>query len=117
MFGGGEEREIAFSFILFPSLFPPFDSFAFFISFTSFIFPLLFYLLPVKAGKGNYIATCNIGGYDVGAAMTAVGWAVADRRSSAVYIPYEQQARTGQAGLWAGRFVAPWVARAKHQIN
>ena len=68
-------------------------------------------------GKGNYIATCNIGGYDVGAAMTAVGWAVADRRSSAVYIPYEQQARTGQVGLWAGRFVAPWVARAKHQIN
>lgn len=68
-------------------------------------------------GKGNYIATCNIGGYDVGAAMTAVGWAVADRNISAVYIPYEQQARADKAGLWAGRFVAPWTDRAKRRAD
>lgn len=67
-------------------------------------------------GKGNYIATCNIAGHDLGAAMTAIGWAVADRSSSAVYIPYEQQARANNLGLWAGKFVAPWIDRKKRSV-
>lgn len=67
-------------------------------------------------GKGNYIATCTIAGHDLGAAMTAIGWAVADRSTSAVYIPYEQQARANNLGLWAGKFVAPWIDRKKRPV-
>ena len=61
----------------------------------------------------NFIATCKIQETDVGAAMILAGWAVADRRATAVYTPYEAEANQKQAGLWAGKFVAPWDARAK----
>lgn len=62
--------------------------------------------------RENYIATCTIQGVDVGVGMVSVGWAVADRAVSTVYIPYENEARSKHLGLWAGKFVAPWQARA-----
>lgn len=68
-------------------------------------------------GRGNFIATCNIAGQDLGAGMVGIGWAVADRQASQVYIPYEQDARARQQGLWAGKFVAPWEARAQARMN
>ncbi|MDY6407600.1 MAG: thermonuclease family protein [Pseudomonadota bacterium] len=69
--------------------------------------------------SGNYIATCNTRGVDVGASMLTAGWAVADRAMTTVYTPYEDDAHTKKRGLWAGKFVAPWTARAKriHQIQ
>ena len=67
--------------------------------------------LVQSIGKKQYLATCKIQGYDIGATMVSVGWAVADRRTSAVYIPYEQQAHQAHEGLWAGKFVAPWDFR------
>ncbi len=63
-------------------------------------------------GANYYAATCKIQGYDIGATMVSVGWAVADRKVSAVYIPYEQQAHQANQGLWSGKFVAPWDFRA-----
>ena len=59
------------------------------------------------------VATCVLKGYDVGASMVAVGWALADRRVTDVYIPYEQEARHQHLGLWSGKFMAPWVYRQK----
>ncbi len=63
--------------------------------------------------RGNYVAACKMGDYDIGAGMVAAGWAVADRRLSTVYVPYENAARAEKKGLWVGRFEAPWQARAK----
>ena len=62
---------------------------------------------------GFYPTTCVIQGYDVGATMVSVGWAVADRFLTPVYIPYEQQAHTAHKGLWAGKFIAPWDYRTR----
>lgn len=69
--------------------------------------------LVTPIGNRQYFATCKIKGYDVGATMVSVGWAIADRRISDVYIPYEQQAHRAHEGLWAGKFVAPWDYRLK----
>ena len=59
----------------------------------------------------NYIATCKIENTDIGVSMVSSGWAVADRRASKVYIPYEKEANRKNLGLWSGKFVAPWQAR------
>lgn len=61
--------------------------------------------------RQNYIATCKIADTDIGVGMVRAGWAVADRRASKVYIPYEKEANQKNLGLWAGQFVAPWQAR------
>ncbi len=65
--------------------------------------------------SGNYIATCTINDFDVGASMITVGWAVADRQVTQVYIPYEDEAHKKHQGLWSGKFVAPWEARAQYR--
>ena len=62
--------------------------------------------------RENFIATCQLRNTDIGVAMVSAGWAVADRTVTDVYIPYEEQAHRQKAGLWAGKFVAPWDARA-----
>lgn len=59
------------------------------------------------------VATCTLKGYDVGASMVAVGWALADRRVTDAYVPYEKQARRQNLGLWSGKFMAPWVYRQR----
>ncbi len=58
--------------------------------------------------KGNMVATCALGQYDIGAALVNAGWAVADPRQSGIYLPYEQQARDNGRGLWQGQFYKPW---------
>lgn len=65
--------------------------------------------------SGNYIATCKIKKTDIGVGMLTVGWAVADRKSTSVYIPYEEKAHKARLGLWAGHFVAPWKERQRVQ--
>ena len=62
--------------------------------------------------SGNYIATCRIGSFDIGASMVSAGWAVADRAVTQVYTPYEEKAHKKRIGLWSGKFVAPWQDRA-----
>ncbi len=58
--------------------------------------------------KGNMVATCALGQYDIGAALVNAGWAVADPKQSNIYFPYEQQARENGRGLWQGQFYKPW---------
>ena len=58
--------------------------------------------------KGNMVATCALGQSDIGAALVNAGWAVADPKQSAIYVPYEQQARDNGRGLWQGQFYKPW---------
>ncbi|MFC4624283.1 thermonuclease family protein [Daeguia caeni] len=57
---------------------------------------------------GRRIMTCFVGETDINAAMVAGGWALAFRRYSDIYVGEEKAARTKQAGLWSGAFIAPW---------
>ncbi len=67
--------------------------------------------LVATDGMDNYVATCKMGEYDIGAVMVSSGWAVANRASTNVYVPYEHEARQHKKGLWEGKFVAPWKFR------
>lgn len=73
--------------------------------------------LVATDGMNNYVATCKMGDYDIGAVMVSSGWAVANRESTAVYIPYEQEARAQKKGLWEGKFMAPWTFRRLDSSN
>ena len=46
--------------------------------------------------------------YDVAAAVTNAGWAVAYTTNTSIYVPYEQQAAQNLRGLWQGEFYKPW---------
>lgn len=58
--------------------------------------------------KGNMVATCALGQYDIGAALVNAGWAVVDLNQIDIYAPYERQAREDGRGLWQGQFYKPW---------
>ena len=58
--------------------------------------------------KGNMVGTCALGQYDLGAALVNAGWAVAYRKYTDIYVPYERQAQANKRGLWQGRFYMPW---------
>jgi endonuclease YncB( thermonuclease family) len=57
------------------------------------------------------LATCSAAGVDLGGWLVEQGLAVAYRRYSDAYIPQEEAARRASRGLWAGRFVMPWLWR------
>lgn len=61
---------------------------------------------------GRLLADCTVEGGDVSASMVRSGWALAFRKYSAVYVPQEDEARTGRHGMWAGSFTPPWEFRA-----
>lgn len=63
----------------------------------------------------NISATCKLGPYDLGAAIVNAGWALADKKASSVYVPYEESARKGKRGLWNGSFYMPWAWREQIQ--
>ena len=55
------------------------------------------------------LSTCYTeDGTDLNAWLVRQGYALAYRRYSTQYVPEEDQARSGGAGLWAGEFVPPW---------
>lgn len=54
------------------------------------------------------VASCDVGGVDVGAAMVSAGWAVDYARySRGRYAADESRARSVAAGIWQGEFVRP----------
>jgi endonuclease YncB( thermonuclease family) len=62
----------------------------------------------VKANsKGNMLGTCNLGEYDIGAALVNAGWAIAYTKDTDIYKPYEVQAQREGRGLWQGEFYMP----------
>ena len=58
--------------------------------------------------RGVLTGVCLLGPYDIGAALTNAGWAVADTRQTQIYRPYQQQAVNNRRGLWQGNFYMPW---------
>ncbi|MXW85599.1 MAG: thermonuclease family protein [Boseongicola sp. SB0673_bin_14] len=57
---------------------------------------------------GRLIAVCYRGETDLNAWMVRDGHAMAYRRYSRDYVGHEDAARARRAGIWQGRFVAPW---------
>ena len=66
---------------------------------------------------GRLISVCTADGTEVNARMVAVGMALAYRRYSTDYVPQEAQAKAARAGMWAGRFVAPWDWRRGKRLR
>jgi endonuclease YncB( thermonuclease family) len=62
--------------------------------------------------QGNMLGVCSLGHYDIGAAIVNAGWAVAHVKYTHIYVPYENQARQNNRGLWQGQFYMPWDWRA-----
>jgi endonuclease YncB( thermonuclease family) len=63
---------------------------------------------------GRTIATCTVGGRDVGREMVKSGQALAFVRYSRDYEAEEVAARRARAGMWSGAFVAAWDWRARN---
>jgi endonuclease YncB( thermonuclease family) len=65
------------------------------------------------------VATCAVGGTDLGGWLVEQGWALAFRRYGLDYVSQEDRARDARRGLWAGSFVPPWALRRgnKKQIS
>lgn len=57
------------------------------------------------------VAVCWAGVVEVGHAMVAEGWALADRRFGRAYVPVEEAAKLAARGIWAEEFEAPWEWR------
>ena len=57
------------------------------------------------------VATCEVGGTDLGGWLVEQGWALAFRRYGLAYLAQEGRARDARRGLWAGSFVPPWALR------
>ena len=64
---------------------------------------------------GRVVADCFAGGENLNRWMVREGWAVAYRQYSTAYIAAEDDARTGQRGIWQGRFDMPWDWRAERR--
>ena len=64
------------------------------------------YLLKIEP-KGQDLATCIWGKYDVGAALVGAGWGIANMRETNIYKPYEVKAKNSYLGLWQGSFYLP----------
>lgn len=64
---------------------------------------------------GRMVARCTVAGTgDLGAAMVAAGWAVAD---GGRYDALEKAARAAKRGIWAGGFEAPRFWRERHRVE
>ena len=61
---------------------------------------------------GRVVADCFVDRKSLNLWMVREGWAVAYRQYSTAYIAAEDHARTGQRGIWQGRFDMPWDWRA-----
>lgn len=64
-----------------------------------------------KDRYGRALSTCFVNDINLNAAMVYTGYAMAYRRYSTEYIPYENKARQNQHGAWKGSFVMPWEHR------
>jgi endonuclease YncB( thermonuclease family) len=61
---------------------------------------------------GRALATCSLGGEDLGRWLVYQGLAVAYRRFSSAYVEVEDEARRAKRGIWAGTFTLPEDWRA-----
>jgi endonuclease YncB( thermonuclease family) len=62
---------------------------------------------------GRFVAVCTAAGKDIAGQMVEMGWALAYRRYSHVYVETEARAKVAGLGMWAGEFMPPWDWRKR----
>ena len=68
----------------------------------------------IKKTKDRYkrsISICYVNGNDINSLMVKTGWALAYRKYSKKYVIDEITAKLNKAGMWSGKFIAPWKWR------
>jgi endonuclease YncB( thermonuclease family) len=69
-------------------------------------------------GYGRTVASCSVGGTDLGNWLVRNGLALDwPQYSKGLYDKVQQEAEHTGRGLWAGSYVAPWLYRACIQAN
>ena len=57
------------------------------------------------------ISICYVDENDINSLMVKRGWALAYRKYSKKYVKDEAIAKLNNAGMWSGKFIAPWKWR------
>ena len=68
----------------------------------------------IKKTKDRYkrsISICYVDENDINSLMVKRGWALAYRKYSKKYVKDEAIAKLNDAGMWSGKFMAPWKWR------
>ena len=68
----------------------------------------------IKKTKDRYkrsISICYVDENDINSLMVKRGWALAYRKYSKKYVKDEAIAKLNDAGMWSGKFIAPWKWR------
>ncbi len=68
----------------------------------------------IKKTKDRYkrsISICYVDKNDINSLMVKRGWALAYRKYSKKYVKDEAIAKLNDAGMWSGKFIAPWKWR------
>ena len=68
----------------------------------------------IKKTKDRYkrsISICYVDENDINSLMVKRGWALAYRKYSKKYVRDEAIAKLNNAGMWSGKFIAPWKWR------
>ena len=68
----------------------------------------------IKKTKDRYkrsISICYVDERDINSLMVKKGWALAYRKYSKKYVKDEAIAKLNNAGMWSGKFIAPWKWR------
>ena len=68
----------------------------------------------IKKTKDRYkrsISICYVDENDINSLMVKRGWALAYRKYSKKYVKEEAIAKLNNAGMWSGKFIAPWKWR------
>ena len=68
----------------------------------------------IKKTKDRYkrsISICYADENDINSLMVRSGWALAYRKYSKKYVKDEAIAKLNDAGMWSGKFIAPWKWR------
>ena len=72
-------------------------------------------------GRDRYLRALGIcyaaDGTDLNGWLVRQGHALAYRKYSTTYVPEEDQAKTAQAGIWAGEFIKPWDWRRGARLD
>ena len=77
--------------------------------------------VPGQTTFGRIVATCTVGGDDIGEYMLREGMAVAYKQflnkipaKKPLYLAAEQEAKDTEKGIWGGEFILPRKWRADH---
>lgn len=73
---------------------------------------------PKSPKETRTVASCQVGGKDIGREMVKSGWALDYKHfSKGKYSAEERDARENKRGIWSGEFEKPYIWRKSHKID